>query len=49
MRMTAEQMFIHHLAFDYWNHGKIPPAEYREKVMQYITDHRNDFRGAVPQ
>ena len=47
LRRMKEEDDIARQAFDYWNWDKEPrdPAA----VAQYIREHPNDFRGAVPQ
>lgn len=49
MEMTAHEMYIRKLAFDYWNWDKEPPHEYIKEVMDYIRDHPSLFKGLTPQ
>lgn len=49
MKEEDDPHSIRRMAHDWWNWDIAPPEQYVQAVHDYIHEHDDEFRGAVPQ
>lgn len=49
MEEEDEPTAIRRMAHDWWYWDITPPEQYTQAVQDYIHEHDDEFRGAVPQ